>query len=73
MVILFLNVIYLFIFLTVLGLHCCMGFSLVVKRRGYSLVVVRGLLIAVGCSGFSCYRAQASVVMVPRLVVSGLS
>ena len=54
MLILFLNVIYLFIFLTVLGLHCCMGFSLVVKRGGYSLVVVRGLLV-VGYSGFSYY------------------
>lgn len=67
MVLLFLNVIYLFIFLTVLGLHCCVGFSLVVKRGGCSLVVVRGRLIAVDCSGFSYYRAQASVVVVPGL------
>ena len=36
---------YLILFLAVLGLHCCMGFSLVVKSRGYSLVVVHGLLI----------------------------
>ena len=32
--------------LAVLGLHCCVGFSLVVECRGYSLVVHR-LLIAV--------------------------
>ena len=35
------NLIYL---LTVLGLRCCSGFSLVAVSRGYSLVVVRGLL-----------------------------
>ena len=43
----------LFIFLAVLGLHCCMGFSLVAasggyslagSSGGYSLVAVRGLL-----------------------------
>ena len=32
--------------LAVLGLHCCVGFSLVVESRGYSLVAVCGLLIA---------------------------
>ena len=37
---------YLFI-LAVLGLHCCMGVSLVVVSGGYSLVVVCGLLIVV--------------------------
>ena len=30
-----------------LGLHCCMGFSLVSVNRGYSLVAVLGLLTAV--------------------------
>ena len=30
-----------------LGLHCCVGFSLVVVSKGYSVVVVHGLLIAV--------------------------
>ena len=30
-----------------LGVHCCTGFFLVVVSRGYSLVVVQGLLIAV--------------------------
>ena len=34
----------LLIFLAVLGLLCCEGFSLVVASGGYSLVVVRGLL-----------------------------
>ena len=32
--------------LAVLGIHVCAGFSLVVRRGGYSLVVVHGLLIA---------------------------
>ena len=34
-------------FLAVLGLHCRAGFSLVAASRGYSLVGVHGLLIAV--------------------------
>ena len=34
-------------FLAVLGLRCCTGFSLVAASGGSSLVVVRGLLIAV--------------------------
>ena len=29
-----------------MGLHCCEGFSLVAVRRGYSLVVLCGILIA---------------------------
>ena len=33
--------------LALLGLPCCEYFSLVVESRGYSLVVVRGLLVAV--------------------------
>ena len=54
-------------FLTVLGLHCCVGFSLVVASRGYSLAAVHGLVIAVAslvehgsrCMGFnSCTGAQ---------------
>ena len=36
-----------FFFLAVLGLHCCMGFSLVVASGGYSLVAVHGLITAV--------------------------
>ena len=35
------------LFLDVLDLHCCKRFSLVAVSRGYSLVAVHGLLIAV--------------------------
>ena len=35
------------LFLAMLDLCCCEGFSLVVVSRGYSLFVVHGLLIAV--------------------------
>ena len=41
----FFNFIYLL--LTVLGLCCCVGFSLVVAIRVYSLVAMHGFLIAV--------------------------
>ena len=37
---------FLSVFLAVLGLCCCGGFSLVEASRGYSLVAVCGLLIA---------------------------
>ena len=36
-----------YLFLAVLGLCCCVGFSLVVVSGGYSLFVVHGLLIVV--------------------------
>ena len=44
------------LFVAVLGLHCCTGFSLVGGSGGYSLVEVHRLLIAEAshCSGFSC-------------------
>ena len=35
----------LILFCTVLGLHCCTGFSVVMESGGSSLVVVCGLLI----------------------------
>ena len=35
------------LFLAVLGLRCCMGFSLVVESRTYFLVAVHWLLITV--------------------------
>ena len=35
------------LFLAVLSIHCCLGFSLVAANRSYSLAVVYGLLIAV--------------------------
>ena len=47
--------------LAVLGLSCCVGFSLVVTSGGYSLVAVCGLLIAV-----------ASLVVERRLQAHGL-
>ena len=33
--------------MTVLGFHCCEGFSLVAASRGYCLVVVYGFLMEV--------------------------
>ena len=39
-----------------MGLHCCLAFSLVVGREGYSLAVVLGILLVV-----------ASLVGEPRL------
>ena len=38
---------FIYLFLAVLGLRCSVALSLVVGSRGYSLVVVCGLLIAV--------------------------
>ena len=38
--------IFLFLFLAVLGLRYCVGFSLVVESGGYSLAVVLGLPVA---------------------------
>ena len=61
----FFQILYLFI-LAVLGLHWCMGFSLVAVSWGYSLVVMLGLIIGVAslvveqhhsivvADGFSC-------------------
>ena len=39
---------YLFNFVTVLALHCCTGFSLVLESWGYLLGVVQRLLTEVG-------------------------
>ena len=41
--------------MTVLGLHCCAGFSLVSASRGCSPVEC----VASNCSGFSCCGAWA--------------
>ena len=38
---------FVYLFLAVLGLLCCSGFSLVAESGGYFLVVMSGLLIAV--------------------------
>ena len=40
-------ILFIYLFLAVLGLHCCAGFSLAADSRGYSLYVARGLLTAV--------------------------
>ena len=53
-----------FIYLAVLGLRWCTGFSLVAASRGCSLVAVCGLLIAVASF---VVGARASVAAVPRL------
>ena len=60
---------FIYLFLAVLGLHCCSGFSLVVASRAYSLVAVHGLLTAVA-SLVAEHRLQgawAGVAAVPRL------
>ena len=40
-------IVFTYLFLAVLGLCCCTGFSLVVASGGYSPVAVHGLLIVV--------------------------
>ena len=59
------------LFLAMLGLCCCAGFSLVSASRAYSLVVTCRLLIAVAspCSGFSSCRAWALGHSSPRASV----
>ena len=57
-----------YLFLAVLGLRCCMYFSLALGTWAYSLVAVRPS----HGSGFSCCRAwgrghRASVVVAPEL------
>ena len=55
--------------LAVLGFCCCVGFSVVALSRGYSLVVVCRLLIAVASLLLWLQGAQASVVEAPDLRV----
>ena len=56
-----------------LCLCCCAAFSLVVMNGGYSLVVVRGLLIAVASlMEHKLWGIQASVVMAHGLSSTGL-
>ena len=40
-------ILFIYLFLAILGLHCFVVFSLVAASSGYSLAVVHGLLIAV--------------------------
>ena len=58
-----------YLFMAVLGLHCCVDFSLVVASRGYSLVVVHELLIAVASfvAGHGLWGGRASAVEAVRL------
>ena len=56
--------------LAVLGLGCCMAFSLVAVSRGYSLVAVCGLLVVVVASLTAEHEVLGhvgSVVVAPRL------
>ena len=53
-----------YLFWTVLGFYCCVGFSLFVTSGGYSLGAVHGLLIEVASfvAEYGLEGAQASVV-----------
>ena len=56
------------LFLAVLGLRCCAGFSLVAASRGHSPVAVRGLLIVVASlvAEHELYQGQVGVVVAAR-------
>ena len=54
------------LFLAMLGLHCCMGFSSVAESGGYSLAVLWGLPTAVAPRVWSTGSGpQAAVVVLP--------
>ena len=63
----FFNII-IYLFLALLGLHCCLGFPPVVSR-GYSPVAVWRLLIVVASwvAKLRLYGSPASVAVTPRL------
>ena len=67
------TLIFVYLFLAVLGLCCCTGFALVVARGGYSLVGVRGLLITVASpvSERGLQSTRTSVVGVRGLISCG--
>ena len=56
--------------MAVLGLHCCVGSSLVARSSGFRLVVVHGLFIAVA-SLFAETGSQTSVVAACELSSCG--
>ena len=56
----------LYLFWGMLGLHCCVGFSVVGESRGYFLVVVHRLLTVVA-SLVADHRCVDSVVVAPKL------
>ena len=64
---------FIYLFLTVLGLCCCAGFSLVAVSGDYSVVAVYEVLIAVVslALGAPVQGAQASTVGAPRLQSTG--
>ena len=66
---------FVYLFLAVVGLCCCMGFSLVLMSCGYSLVAVHGLLMAVASSvaehGLWGPRASVFEACGPAVAVSG--
>ena len=49
---------FIYLFLAVMGLCCCLGFYLVAASRGHCPAVTRG---ASHCRGFSCCRARVLV------------
>ena len=62
------SLLFMYLFLAVLGLGCCLGFSLVAMSAGCSVVAVCGLLIAVASLvGRGPPGAWASVAVAPRL------
>ena len=62
-----------FIYLAVLGLGCCLGFSLVVAVRGCSLLAVPGLLSAVASLLVKrrLWGVWSSVVVAPQFQSTG--
>ena len=72
-----------YLFLAVLGLRCCVDFSLVSESKGYSLVAVFRLLLAVaslcrgawalGHSGFSSCSTWVQQLWLPGSTVHRLS
>ena len=58
---------FIYLFLAVLGLHCCPGFSLVAENRGYSLAALCGPLSGFSYCGTRALGKRASVPVVHRL------
>ena len=50
--------VFFFFFLAVLGLHCCVCFSLFVTSVGYSLVAIHGLLLLPRMGSSACGLQQ---------------
>ena len=59
---------YLFLFLAMLGLHCCVSFSLVVASKGFSVAVYRLLIVKfLLFQSMRLQGTQVSVAAVPWL------